>query len=195
MRAVERSPEHGGGLDARGAAAFHVVAGVAHEHRILSRDAKLLNRLQDRLGMWLEVLDVVTADDDVEHLVKPGDPDAAHRAIAQLAGHHAESLAGSLEPPDLVDDAVVRFHERVVVREVVGAVGLHHRLDLFLVLGDLPELRPKRRAEALDPQVVGRHRLAATVLRHRVAVGAQDQVDRVDDGAVEVEEESGEGHR
>jgi len=82
-----------------------------------------------------------------------------------------------------------------VVREVVGAVGLHHRLDLFFILGDLPELRPQRRAQALDPHVIGRHRLMAAVQRDRVTVRAQDQLNGIDDRAIEIEEEGREGHR
>src|SRR5438034_4595983 len=47
------------------------------------------------------------------------------------------------------------------------------------------ELRPQRRAEAFDPHVVGGRRLVATVMRHRVAVGAQNQLDGVDDRSEE----------
>ena len=79
-----------------------------------------------------------------------------------------------------------------MMREIVRAVCLHHPLDFFLVVGDLSELRPQRRAEAFDPQVVGWLRLVAPMQLHRVTVGAQDQLDGVDDRAIEVEQEGGE---
>ncbi len=138
---------------------------------------------------------VVAADDEIERLFESGDTETAHRAVAQLARDDAEALPVLLQAPYFVDDPFVRLYQGVVVREVVGAVGLHHRLDLFFVIGDLPELRPEWCAQALDPHVVGRRRLVAAVLRHRVAVGAQDQVDGVDDRAIEVEQEGREGHR
>ena len=78
--------------------------------------------------------------------------------------------------------------------EVVGPVRLDHPLDLFLILRDLSELRPQRRAEAFDPHVVGRHRLVAAMELHRVAVGPKNQLDGIDDRAIEVEEERRERH-
>src|SRR5690349_14547885 len=81
-----------------------------------------------------------------------------------------------------------------MMREIVGAICLDHPLDLFLVRRDLAELRPERRTESLDPHVVGGHRFICAVQLHRVSVGAEDQLDRIDDRAVEVEEESAESH-
>src|SRR2546422_6566097 len=73
--------------------------------------------------------------------------------------------------------------------EVVSAVGGDHRLDLCRIVGPVPELDRQRRAEALHPDLV--RRLEPAVRAHRVAVRAQDQLDRVDEGAVQVEQEGG----
>src|SRR5438067_12355757 len=76
--------------------------------------------------------------------------------------------------------------------EVVGAVRGHHRLDLSGIVGPVPELHPQRRAETLHPHLV--RRLEPAVRAHGVAIRAEDQLDRVDQRAVQVEQECGERH-
>ena len=144
--------------------------------------------------MWLRVGDVIAANDDVEDVIERGDAKATHGPVAQLARDDAEPHPRLFHATYLGDDSVVRFYERIVVREVVPAVRLHHLLDLFLILGDLPELGPQRCAEALDPHVVGGQRLVGAVQRHGVAIGAEDQLDGIDDRAIEVKEKRGERH-
>jgi len=57
------------------------------------------------------------------------------------------------------------------------------------------ELDREGGAEAFHPDVVGGEGGVGAVDLHGVAVRPEDQVDRIDEGAVEIEEESGEGHR
>ncbi len=98
------------------------MAGIADKDRTLVLDAQLLDRLQDGLRMRFGVGHVVAPDDDVEGVVEAGDAEAAHRAVAQLARDDAEQFAGVFQSANLVHDAFIGFHERVVV----GAAARRH---------------------------------------------------------------------
>ena len=111
----------------------------------------------------------------------------AHGAAAHFAGHESEGLAAVSQRSYRLDNTVIGTHQFVVVGEVVGPIRRHHGLDLGGVLGELPELYPQRSTQPLHPDVV--RRLLAAVLAHGVTVGAKDQLDGVDQGAVEVEQE------
>ena len=192
MRAVERSPQDSCGLHAGGPAALDVVARVAHEHGAGGRRAQSLERGKYRLGMRLGMGDFVRADDHLEGVLEPGDAEPAHGAAPHLTGHEPERLALVPQRQHRLDHAGIGAHQLVVVGEVVRAVSRYHGLDLGGVLGEVAELHPQRGAEPLHPDVVGR--LVPAVQAHRVAVGAEDQLDGVDERAVEVEKESGERH-
>ncbi len=187
MRAVERSPQDGGGLDARSPAALDVVARIAHEHGARGRRAEALERHEHRLGVWLGMGDFVRADDHLEGVLEPGNAQPAKRAAPHLARDEAQGLLPSPQRPHCFDYAVIGTHQLVVVREVVGAVRRHHGLDLGGVFGEVAELHPQRGAQPFHPDVI--RRLMPAVQPHRVAVRAQDQLDGVDERAVEVEEE------
>jgi hypothetical protein len=84
-------------------------------------------------------------------------------------------------------DAREGADHRVVVLEVVAPVGRDHRLDLARVGGQLRELPAQRAAEAGEPGLGLGFR--PPVQAQRVRVAAPDQLDRVDQRAVEVEQE------
>ena len=134
--------------------------------------------------------DLVGADDHLEAVSEPGDLEAAQGPIPRLARYKAQRLPLRPEIPHRRDDPLVRPHQLVVVREVVGAVRRHHGLHLGGIIGPVAELHPERRPEALHPQLV--RRLEPAMDAHGVPVGSQDQLDRVDERAVEVEKKGGE---
>ena len=89
-----------------------------------------------------------------------------------------------------VDDAVVGADEPVVVGELVLAVGRDERGAVGLVAGIPAEHREQRNADAGGPLLVGRTASRSSLLE-RVARRAQDELDGVDERAVEVEQDRG----
>ena len=136
--------------------------------------------------------DLVRAHDHLEGVLEPRDAEPAEGAAPHLARDEAEGLPPVPERQHCLDHAGIGTHQLVVVREIVGAVRRHHGLDLGGVLGEVAELHPQRRAQPLHPDVV--RRLMPAVQAHGVAVRAEDQLDGVDERAVEVEEKGGERH-
>ena len=131
--------------------------------------------------------DFVRADDHLEGVFEPSDAEPADRAAPHLARDETQRLPLSPQRPHRLDHAGIGTYQRVVVSEVVVAVCRHHGLDLDRVLGELAELHPQRGAQPLHPDLV--RRLVPAVYAHGVAIRAQDQLDGVDERAVEVEEE------
>ena len=166
------------------------MARITDEHGVGGGRAQPLERLQYRLRVRLGVRNVVGADDHLEAVFEPGDLEPAKGALPYLARHEPQRLSVLPEIPHRGDDALVRPHQLVVVLEVVGAVRGHHGLDLGGILGPVVELHPERRPEALHPHLV--RRLEPAMGAHGVPVRSQDQLDRVDECAVEVEEKRGE---
>ncbi len=142
--------------------------------------------------MRFGVRNVVRAHDGVELIFDVCDLQAPQRAVPELTRHQAEPLARLFQGAHLGGDAVVGADHGVMVREVVGAVGLDHGADLGGIGGPVAELYPQRRAEARHPDVVGR--LDAAVGFEGVAIRLEDQLDGVDQRSVEVEQERGERH-
>ena len=90
--------------------------------------------------------------------------------MASEGGHHAR---------------VDRDHP-VVVGQVVLAIRGDHRLELPEVVAPLGELHAERRADASKPVIVGARRDA--VGGEGVMVAVEDQADRIDERAVEIEQ-------
>jgi len=96
-------------------------------------------------------------------------------------------VTGLREGAERVDDAVVGGDEAVVVLELVLPVAGEQPLRFGVVGGVLAEHRLQRPADAGAPFLVAGG--AALETDEGVARRAEDQLDRVDEGAVEVEEE------
>jgi len=79
-----------------------------------------------------------------------------------------------------------------VVREVPFAVGGDEALHLGVVGGEGAEGDAEGGAETLGPEGVALRREAVDT--HRVVERLDDEMDRVHQGAVEVEEDRGESH-
>ena len=71
--------------------------------------------------------------------------------------------------------------------QVVGSVRLQHCVDFGLLLGEAPELIPEGPAKRTDPHIVGR--VLALMHRHCVPETPEDEIHRVDERAVDVEQE------
>ena len=135
---------------------------------------------------------VVRANDHIEGVLERRTYQPPDRSAPQLARHEPERAAPLFQGPHRLDHAVVRTHHLVVVRQVVGPVGGHHRFDLGRVFAETAELHPQRCAQPFHPDVV--RGLLPAVRAQRVAVRPEDELDRVDERAVQVEQESGERH-
>ncbi len=101
-------------------------------------------------------------------------------------------MAGAGEVADHGDHAVVRAHEPVVMLELKLAIASDEPVDLGLVADELAEGVDERPPDQRAPFVVGRR--ASFVALEGVAHRAQDQLDRVDQRAVEVEQQGGGRH-
>ena len=138
--------------------------------------------------MRLVLRHVVHTDDGAE----PRDVVAAvhepvPRTRVEFARDDRELRPALHQPLHRFDGARVDAHERVVVLDVELAVRRDHRVDLGRVARmtrELPLERPPETAHELA-LVVG----DAAVLAHRVGVRTADQLDRIDERSVEVEED------
>src|SRR5439155_896629 len=182
LRAVEGSPQRGCRFHPRGPTALDVMARVADKHRARGRRSQALERLEHGLGVGLGVRHLVRAHDHCERVLETRELQPAERPAAHLARDEAERLPLMPQRSHCGDDAVIGPNQRVVMLEVVSAVGGDHRFDLRGIVGPIPELHPQRRAEAFHPHLV--RRLEPTVRAHGVAIRAEDQLDRVDQRAI-----------
>ena len=95
------------------------------------------------------------------------------------------SLGGEL--PQRGDDAVVRVEQPVVVGELILAVAREEPFGLRLIRGVFAKHDLQWPANARSPLFVGR--CVPVEAHERVSSRIQDQLDGVDERAVEVEEE------
>jgi hypothetical protein len=121
----------------------------------------------------------------VKELHQAGRDETSLGARAELAGDDPEPRPPARERRDYVDHFGVGLHAIFVVREMVLAIGRDHGLDEVRILGDRRELLPKGRSQSLAPHRVRRR--DREVALGRVAIGAEDEIDGVDERAVEIE--------
>jgi hypothetical protein len=112
--------------------------------------------------------------------------ETAQGSGARFARDDSEALACGSQRFERLAHAGEGGHELVVVRVVVGAVRRHHRSHVGGVPRELRELHVERAADAAAPERVVVP--VEAVLEEHVAERAADQLDRIDERAVEVEQ-------
>ena len=166
---------------------MHVVHAVAKEDCALGTGAQELQCLEHRLRMRLGVHHVIDTHQFLEVRRKAGEVEAAQRALAVLAGDERSAMTGRPDFLQHFGDAVVERHHRVVVGKVVLAVGSDQLLDLAAPVVPVGKLYPERGADPTEPVIIGPRGNA--VDPERVVIAVQDQLHRVDQGAVEIEQQ------
>ena len=122
---------------------------------------------------------------------RPDGPERHRGRVAALAGHDAEAAAGGLEGAEHRGDPVVAADELVVPAVVVLAV---HVVELPGVVGrEALHLRHQRLAHAGEDHLVRQHLVEDGPRGEPERL--DDQLDRVDHGAVEVEDDGIEAGR
>src|SRR5262249_38318263 len=106
-----------------------------------------------------------------------------------LARDDAQVVAVGAELFDGVDDAVVRADEAVVIRNLVLAIRRDQGLALRVVPGVTTEHRAERNANARGPLRIRRR--GAGELVAGGSGGSEDELDGVDQRAIQIEEDGG----
>ena len=159
---------------------------VADVHRLLGSCVEAAQRLEHRVGVGLVALRVVSADEHVGQLAEKREPlEGELDGGDALRGHDPEQVAAAAELDQQLQDAVEGL-ERGVQRLVVGAVDVDELVDAVGV--ELVHLR-----DQAGPADRGAHellvRLAPEHGHGRMPHRGDDDRPRVDQGAVEIEED------
>ena len=108
------------------------------------------------------------------------------RTGAQLARYHTQGRASRGERVQHLLDTGIHRDAGVVMKVMVFAVSDHHLLDEVCIRSDRAELLAQGRAQPVKPNLVGRQ--LAHVRSGGVTVAAKNELDRVEQRAVEIEE-------
>src|SRR5688500_9418738 len=188
----EGPPQRGDRRHPRRVPGVHVVHRVAHEHRVRRVVAQAIERHEHGFRVRLVSFAAVAADDQVEMRTEPDMVDSAPSEPHGLAGDDADGMPGGANEIDGLQDGVVAAHQSVVVLQLVLAVLRYQRVDL----GRIPRVPLKhgyeRNSHTGEPLRVVWDISVASL--KRMPRRRENQLDRVHQGAIEVEEH-GEGSR
>ena len=170
-------------------AGHDVEGGIADVDGALGAVIQFAEGEPDGVGVGFVPGGAVGADDDVE---ERGEPHVGEGAIGQVVGlarDDAERVARGVEALDEGRNPVEGAGEAVVVLVLEGAVGADQVLKVVVVARVLAELPHERSADRGHPLLDGRARPLARVegVLHR----PDEEFERVDEGAVQVEEDDG----
>ncbi len=185
----EGAPEDCYRLNSGRVAGENVVNRVADENGVLRCAVEAVQCYPYGFGIGLVSSRGIAADDGVHVSGEAHVREAANGERLRLARHDAELMASTVKLSNRLGDAVIAAGEPVVVRELVFAVGSDQRGAVGLVTRISAEHREQRNADSGQPFLIGRAR--AVELRERVASRVQDQLDRVDECPVEIEQDGG----
>ena len=164
---------------------------VAHVHRRARVGAQKPHGLLHRLGMGFGVLHLVRADQHVHQGLELHQRETAKRPRAVLARDQTGRDPVGLERAHDLHYPRVHRHHAIVVLQVVLPIGGDQGLQRLGIVAPGGELRRERCADAGEPLLVAARR--QPVGGEGVMIAVQDQADRVDEGAVEVEEHGANG--
>src|SRR3954471_9618815 len=182
-----RPPPRGDCLHAGCIARLDVVHGIADEQRLVGLVTEALQRGQYGLGMGFVSRAGVTAHDRLEIAGDPDELETASREHVALARDHRHWMACLLEGGQRRRHLLVATHEVVMVRELMLSIGGDQPIDLDVLGCVALEHGPERNADAREPLLVGGdHPLA---FGERMPHRSQNERDRVDERAIEIEED------
>ena len=165
----------------------HVDDGVTDVDRVVRAAAHPLEREQQRRRVRLVPLGVLHRDEDLDVLAEPEDVHGLLRRLAALRGGDADVDAGGAQLSEHLTDAVVAADEPLGVVGVPLEVG---RVELVRLLRRVVAEGAEERSA--DPRADDRRvLLAAEDGAEGMLVGLDDEVDRVGQRAVEVEDGGG----
>jgi hypothetical protein len=173
--------------DAGGVARRHVVRRIANEQRSVRTDLELGEGEPNRLGVWLVACRGINADHDWKVW---READVGDRSVGDFVGlgrDDGERVPSNRQASDDVERTVVAPGEPIVVRVLVLSVPLKEPLEIGVIDRVGAELRDERRPDPSHPFGSGRAR--AGPIGERVPHGLQEQVNGVDERAVEVEQD------
>ena len=180
-------------MHSRRVAGEKVVYRIANEDGVFGRGVEAVERYPNRFWVGLMPSGRVTAHNRIHVASQPDMCQAAHSQRLGFAGDDADVVTASLEEVDRLDDLVVASGEAVVMDELVFSIRGNERGAVGLVAGVAAEHREKRDADAGEPFLVGWY--VALELLKCEAGRIEDQLDRIDERSVEVEEDGWEATR
>jgi len=187
LGATRCSPQRGGRFDPSGVSCEHIENGVADKERVFGEAIEAVECYPYGLGVGLVSGAAVAADDGVHVTSEPDVSQAAQRERLGLAGDDPEIVAAVAQHFHRVDDVVVAAGEAIVVRHLVLAIGGEEGEAVSFVAGVAAEHGHERDADAGEPFLVAR---SDTVELFEGEPGRlENQLDRVEESAVEIEED------
>ena len=166
------------------------MGGVADEQSIGCGHAQKGERPLHGLGVRLVPDAAVAADDGRDEAVQPDVQEGLFSQPVGLARHQGHPVARVGEPFHRLDDPLVRPDQPVVVLQLIGAEPLEELVGLRVIPGVFAEDGQQRPPDVRAPLLVRGH--PAAEADEGVARRAEDELEGIDEGAVEVEEDGGE---
>src|SRR3954447_14236005 len=182
----ERSPERRRGLDPGGSARVHVVNAVAYVDGARWICPQQGHRLLHRFRVRLWVAYFVGAYHHVHQRFQTNQRQTTEGPLPVLAGDQTGLDSSRLDLPHRLHHPRVHAHHSIVVLEVEFPVGGDHGFQHLWRVAPGGELYVQRGADSLKPLGVGSRR--KIVLRERMVITVENEPDRIDQGAVEIEE-------
>src|SRR5687768_15370147 len=185
---VKGTPEHADGHDARRSPRVHVVRGVPDQHGVLGTDVEPPEAFEHGVRIRFVPCGILVPDHDAEIPVEADKRETLVRNRRRLARHDAELVPIRGQIADYGGHVVVAPRQPVVVLALVAAVSLEERRHFLFAIRIEPQLLDEGSPDSPDPVGVGG--AGAVPPFECVAGRTEDELDRVDECAVEVEQHS-----